>query len=52
VDFFLGGEDFFFGGVEGESLYIDSNGDFCYDRIKELAKNFRSNVLKKIEKDQ
>jgi len=39
------------GGVEGESLYIDTHGDFSVDRISEMAKNLRSTVLKKIDKE-
>lgn len=39
------------GGVEGESLYVDTHGDFSVDRISEMAKSLRSTVLKKIDKE-
>jgi hypothetical protein len=39
------------GGVEGESLFIDTHGDFSVDRISEMAKSLRSTVLKKIDKE-
>ena len=39
------------GGVEGETLYIDTHGDFSVDRISEMAKSLRSTVLKKIDKE-
>ena len=39
------------GGVEGESLYIDTHGDFSVDRLSEMAKSLRSTVLKKIDKE-
>jgi hypothetical protein len=36
------------GGVEGESLFIDTHGDFSVERVSEMAKSLRSSVLKKI----
>ena len=39
------------GGVEGETLYVDTHGDFSVDRISEMAKSLRSTVLKKIDKE-
>jgi len=39
------------GGVEGESLYIDTHGDFSVERLSEMAKSLRSTVLKKIDKE-
>ena len=38
------------GGVEGESLYIDTHGDYSDSRISELAKSLRQSVNKKMEK--
>lgn len=40
-----------FGGLEGEALYIDTHGDFSIERLTEMAKNLRSVVMKKIDKD-
>ena len=40
------------GGVDGEALYIDTHGDFAVERITEMAKSLRQQVLKKIEKEQ
>ena len=31
-----------FGGVEGEALYVDTHGDFSYDRMQEMAKSLRA----------
>ncbi len=39
------------GGVEGESLFIDTHGDFSVERVSEMAKSLRSSVLKKIDKE-
>lgn len=39
------------GGAEGETLYVDTHGDFSVDRISEMAKSLRSTVLKKIDKE-
>ena len=40
------------GGVDGEALYIDTHGDFAVERMTEMAKSLRQQVLKKIEKEQ
>ena len=40
-----------FGGLEGEAMFIDANGDFAVDRIVEMAKSFRTSVMRKFEKD-
>ena len=37
--------------MEGHALYIDTHGDFSADRMTEMAKSLRSQVLKNIEKD-
>ena len=37
--------------MEGETLYVDTHGDFSVDRISEMAKSLRSTVLKKIDKE-
>eukprot|EP00347_Sterkiella_histriomuscorum_P019316 403342118 len=39
------------GGVDGEALFVDTHGDFAIERIKEMAKSLRQQVLKKIEKE-
>ena len=39
------------GGVEGESLYIDTHGDFSVERISDMSKNLRQTVLKKMDKE-
>lgn len=39
------------GGVDGEALYVDTHGDFALERITEMAKSLRQQVLKKIEKE-
>lgn len=40
-----------FGGVEGEALFVDTHGDFSYDRVQEMAKSLRHQVLKNVDKD-
>ena len=40
-----------FGGVEGHALYIDTHGDFSAERLTEMAKSLRAQVLKSIDKD-
>lgn len=40
-----------FGGVEGQALYVDTHGDFSQERMSEMAKNLRTQVLKNIDKD-
>ena len=40
-----------FGGVEGHALYVDTHGDFSAERVTEMAKSLRSQVLKNIDKD-
>ena len=40
-----------FGGVEGQALFVDTHGDFSSERMAEMAKNLRAQVLKNIDKD-
>jgi len=37
--------------VEGEALYVDTHGDFALERMTEMAKSLRQQVLKKIDKE-
>ncbi|CAI2374981.1 unnamed protein product [Moneuplotes crassus] len=39
------------GGIEGEALYVDTNGDFCEERVLEMAKCFRMKLMKSLGKD-
>lgn len=39
------------GGVEGEALFIDSQGDFNIERLHDMGKNLRACVLKRLEKE-
>ncbi|CDW73853.1 dna repair protein rad51 homolog 3 [Stylonychia lemnae] len=39
------------GGVDGEALYVDTHGDFALERMTEMAKSLRQQVLKKIDKE-
>ncbi len=40
-----------FGGVDGQALFIDTHGDFAVERVTEMAKSLRAEVLKNIDKD-
>lgn len=40
-----------FGGVEGQALFIDTHGDFAAERVTEMAKSLRAQVLKNIDRD-
>ena len=40
-----------FGGVEGEALFVDTHGDFSSERMQDMAKNLRAQVLKNCDKD-
>ena len=40
-----------FGGVEGQALFIDTHGDFSQERMSDMAKNLRTQVLRNIDKD-
>ena len=40
-----------YGGAEGHALYVDTHGDFSADRITEMAKSLRAQVMKSINKD-
>jgi len=40
-----------FGGAEGEALFVDTNGDFSFERANEMGKSFRNMVMQKIQHD-
>ena len=40
-----------FGGVDGTALFIDTHGDFAVERVTDMAKSLRAQVLKNIDKD-
>ncbi|CAI2374375.1 unnamed protein product [Moneuplotes crassus] len=40
------------GGIEGEALYFDANGDFSAERLQEMAKYYRKKLIKSLGKDK